>query len=121
MQMADDTHARKVKRRDARARRSAWLGRLLFSLTGMGLLLTLRLYPGTIEATVLWFHDVPTRSAVHQLDAPVDVNVRRMPTDVVPVRRGGALAPHQGQSGENAHLQQARAVQNQLQSLDPGR
>lgn len=122
METAGQTHVRTLKRRDARARRSAWLGRVLFSLTGMGLLLILRQSPGTVEDVVLWFHDVPVRDTAQHLNAPTDINVRRMPADVVPVRRGGALTANAGHSAQNADLQdQAQAVQSRLNQLDPSR
>ncbi|WP_415402102.1 hypothetical protein [Tateyamaria sp. SN3-11] len=113
-------HERKLERRAARTRRSKWLGRLLFSLTGMGLLLLLRLNPDAIEAAVAHLHDVPSRSQIATLQTPEAVQVRTMPTDVTPVRRGGAL-PGNGTRAPQADTQaQADNVAHKLRSLSPG-
>ena len=53
--------------------------------------------PGIVEDVVALAHDVPPRTPTHTLEAPRDVHVRRMPTDVVPVRRAGTAAPSETQ------------------------
>lgn len=111
-------HARILERRAARARRSKWLGRMLFSLTGMGLLLVLRMNPGIVEDVVALAHDVPARTQTASFDAPQDVFVRHMPGDAVPVRRGGALP--QGTSAADDTQAQADAVARTLGALKPG-
>ena len=111
-------HARILERRAARARRSKWLGRVLFSLTGMGLLLVLRLNPGIVEDVVALAHDVPPRTQTASFDAPQDVSVRHMPGDAVPVRRGGTLP--QTVSATDDTQAQADAVARTLRALNPG-
>jgi len=113
-------HARTLERRAARARRSKWLGRLLFSLTGMALLLVVRMNPGIVEEVIAAAHDVPRQNTAAAFDAPDQVMVRRMPADVVPVRRGGAL-PGSGTHASPEHTQaQADAVGQTLRGLAPG-
>lgn len=113
-------HERKLERRAARTRRSKWLGRLLFSLTGMGLLLLLRLNPDAIEAAVAHLHDVPSRSQIATLQTPEAVHVRTMPTDVIPVRRGGALPGNGTRAPQGDTQAQADDVAHKLRSLSPG-
>ncbi len=121
--MAKDRHdparqARILNRRAARTRRSKWLGRLLFSLTGMGLLLALRLNPGIVEEVVAMAHDVPKRSQPANFEAPEPVHVRHMPRDVVPVRRAGTLP--QTKMASDDTQQKADALANTLRGLNPG-
>ncbi|WP_299201958.1 hypothetical protein [uncultured Tateyamaria sp.] len=121
--MAKDRHdparqARILNRRAARTRRSKWLGRLLFSLTGMGLLLALRLNPGIVEEVVAMAHDVPKRSQPANFEPPEPVHVRNMPRDMVPVRRAGTLP--QTQTASDDTQQQADAIANALRGLNPG-
>ena len=113
-------HARKLERRAARARRSKWLGRVLFSMTGMGLLLLLRLNPGAIETIIAHLHDVPPRSQIATLQTPETVHVRSMPADVVPVRRGGTLPGNGPRAPERQVHSQADDVGQTLRSLSPG-
>ena len=113
-------HERKLERRAARTRRSKWLGRLLFSLTGMGLLLLLRLNPGAIEAVVAYLHDVPARSQIATLQSPETVQLRSMPADVVPVRRGGALPGTGTRAPQRDTQAQAEDVGQTLRALSPG-
>ncbi|WP_189369204.1 hypothetical protein [Tateyamaria omphalii] len=105
-------NARVLERRAARTRRSKWLGRLLFSLTGMGLLLALRMNPGILEDVVAMAHDVPPRAESSTFEKPADVHVRQMPKDVVPVRRGGTL-PRTTSISDNTQ-QQAATIANAL-------
>lgn len=112
-------HARILDRRAARTRRSKWLGRLLFSATGMGLLLALRMNPGIVEEVVAMAHDVPPRSQAARFDTPAEIQVRQMPDDAVPVRRGGTLP--QGTSASQDTQAQADSVANTLRALIPDR
>ncbi|MEL6620688.1 MAG: hypothetical protein AAFY39_10440 [Pseudomonadota bacterium] len=84
--------ARVLERRAARARRSKWLGRMIFSLLGMGMLIGLRMHPDIVEDIVRLAHDVPPRTQHATLSAPTEVEVRHMPGDRVPVRRAGSVA-----------------------------
>ncbi|MBY5934234.1 hypothetical protein KUV51_14590 [Tateyamaria omphalii] len=111
-------HARILERRAARARRSKWLGRVIFSMTGFGLLMILRMNPGIVEDVVALAHDVPPRTQDSSFEAPSDVHVRRMPTDAVPVRRLGSSAP--GQTEQVDIQAQADDVANTLRALTPG-
>ncbi|WP_299045902.1 hypothetical protein [uncultured Tateyamaria sp.] len=113
-----ERHARILNRRAARARRSKWLGRLLFSMSGMGLLLLLRMNPGIVEDVVALAHDVPPRTQTASFDAPQSVNVRQMPGDAVPVRRGGTL-PQATRAPDDTQAQ-ADAVARTLRALNPG-
>jgi hypothetical protein len=119
------TKERILKRRAARARRSKWLSRLLFSLTGVGLLLLLRTYPGVVADAVSYMHGPGAdRSGPGVIAKPSDIRVRTMPGDAVPVRRGGTL-PGNGGSGApenpaNQTTAQADRVADQLRSLSPG-
>ncbi|MEL7132436.1 MAG: hypothetical protein AAGK77_08490 [Pseudomonadota bacterium] len=106
--------ARILERRAARARRSKWLGRLLFSLTGMGLVVLLRMNPGIVEdAVVLAYGQTSSEQS-----ATSAVAERHMPKDAVPVRRGGALS-QTAQTTTNAQ-DQADDVANRLRHLTPG-
>ena len=87
----DARKARMLERRAARTRRSKWLGRVIFSLTGFGLLALLRMHPDIIEDIVAYAHDVPARHETATLAAPETVVVRTMPNDTVPVRRAGTV------------------------------
>ncbi|KIC50910.1 hypothetical protein [Tateyamaria sp. ANG-S1] len=112
-------HARILERRAARLRRSNWLRRLVFSLTGMGLLLLLRMNPSVVEDVVAMAHDVPPRTQQQSgFEAPQDVHVRRMPTDAVPVRRLGATYPTNTQQIDVQA--QANDVAQTLRTLPPG-
>ncbi len=110
-------HARILDRRAARARRSKWLGRVLFSFTGLGLLLALRMNPGFVEQVIAAAHDVPPRSHAAQFDAPADVQVRQMPRNAVPVRRGGT--PADAILASDDTQAQADAVAKALRGLAP--
>ncbi|MEX0371687.1 MAG: hypothetical protein AB3N09_13730 [Tateyamaria sp.] len=111
-------HARILERRAARARRSKWLGRCLFSLSGFGLLLLLRLNPALVEDVVAVAHDVPRRTTTAEFEAPSTVQVRQMPRDVVPVRRAGVQPQPVSQSDQTQA--QADAVARTLRGLSPG-
>lgn len=91
MEMAQLDYARrnerKLQRRTGRARRSKWLGRLLFSLTGMGLVILLRMNPAIVADVVAYAHQAD-QSRPPIIGKPSDVRVRVMPADAVPVRRG---------------------------------
>jgi len=83
-------HQRTLKRRAARTRRSKWLGKLLFSLTGMGILLVFRLTPELPEKVAIFIHDMQKgKSAPAAPPDQTQAQVRFMPADKVPVRRGG--------------------------------
>ncbi|APX10843.1 hypothetical protein [Tateyamaria omphalii] len=112
-------HARILERRAARTRRSNWLRRLVFSLTGVGLMLLLRMNPGLVEDVIAMAHDVPPRAQQDSsFDAPRDVHVRRMPTDAVPVHRLGATSPADPQQIDAQA--QANDVASTLRTLVPG-
>ncbi len=110
-----------LNRRAARAKRSKWLGRLLFSLIGMGLLMLLRLYPETV-ADVVALAQMP-KSEQHpqpMIQRPSDVLVRRMPNDAVPVRRGGALPGNGSSVPQTDTRAQADSIAQQLRDFAPG-
>ena len=79
-----------LDRRAARARRSRWLGRLLFSLTGMALLVVLRMNPEVVGEVIAWSQGATAGKTAPVLSRPTDIRVRAMPGDTVPVRRGGS-------------------------------
>ena len=110
-----------LNRRAARATRSKWLGRLLFSLTGMGLLMLLRMYPDSV-ADVVAFAQMPKSEQHAQpfIQRPSDVLVRRMPNDAVPVRRGGTLPGTGTGTPEGDTRAQADALGQHLRGLTPG-
>ncbi|MEM8656038.1 MAG: hypothetical protein AAGF36_14955 [Pseudomonadota bacterium] len=110
--------ARVLERRAARERRSKWLGRLLFSLTGMGLVVLLRMHPGIVEDAVRLAYGHPPAAQNDAIAAADDTQVRQMPKDVVPVRRGGAL-PQTSRTDIDTQAQ-ADDVANSLRSLAPG-
>jgi hypothetical protein len=86
-------HERKLARRAARARRSKWLGRLLFSLTGVAMMLGLRANPEVVEDVVAWA--VTANSASAQAGSavdPTDQLVSAMPRNSVPVRRANSVS-----------------------------
>lgn len=119
-----DRHERTLRRRSGRARRSRWLGRLVFSLTGMGLVLLLRVNPEIVADTVSYVSaaDQNQRGVITR---PSDVQVRTMPASAVPIRRGGSLqaqAPQgTGPDMQNPDLQnQADALSVQLANMRPG-
>ncbi len=124
MDMAQLDRARALERthdrRAARARRSKWLGRMLFSLIGMGLLLLVRLNPGLAADVVAWSHGVNGNGAAPTLSKPTDIHVRKMPSNVVPVRRGGDLPGGDTRAPQPDAQAQADAVGNALRSLSPG-
>ncbi|WP_299375900.1 hypothetical protein [uncultured Tateyamaria sp.] len=118
MKPAQHTHDRVLARRNARARRSRWLGRALWSLTGIGLMSVLRLYPEATADALAYLHDVPPRTTQATLTQPETVEVRHMPRDTVPVRRAGALAL----TGPDpvAPQTQANTLGQTLRDLKPG-
>lgn len=79
---------RMFERRAARTRRAKWLGRVVFSMTGMALTLTLYLNPNLASQLVEWTQGTDVPQALRTAEKPVDVYVRSMPSDVIPVRRG---------------------------------
>lgn len=111
---------RRFERRAARTRRSKWLGRLLFSLTGMGLLLLLRLNPEMIANAVAWSQAGAGQSDPRVLSKPADVHVRVMPSDSVPVRRGGSLPGNGTHAPQGDTAAQADALGQTLRGLSPG-
>ncbi|WP_299732583.1 hypothetical protein [uncultured Tateyamaria sp.] len=82
---------RTYARRAARTRRSKWLSGVLFSLTGMALMLVLRLNPDLVDGIAALTPGTPVPNDLRTIEEPVDIHLRAMPRDVVPVRRGGAL------------------------------
>lgn len=125
MDMAQLDRARRLERtferRAARAKRSKWLGRLLFSLTGVGLLLLLRMNPTMVADTVSYLHGSGTERAGPSVIAkPSDVHVRTMPSSAVPVRRGGTLPGNGTRAPQHDTHAQAEGVANTLRGLSPG-
>ena len=115
------TQERKLDRRAARTQRSKWLGRLLFSLIGMSLLLFVRLNPELVMKAALVVQGMKSQQESASLTAPAGEVLRKMPKDFVPVRRGGDL-PGNGTRAPQKDVQlEADAVSDQLQSLDPSR
>ena len=111
-------HVRVLERRAARARRSKWLGRCLFSLSGMTLLLALRMNPDVLEQVIAHAHDVPRRTDTGEFQAPQDVLVRHMPRDVIPVRRAG-VGPETARQDHQTQAQ-AEQVADKLRVSAPG-
>ncbi|MEP4553607.1 MAG: hypothetical protein ABJR46_15820 [Tateyamaria sp.] len=112
---------RKFKQREARSQRSKWLGRMIFSLTGMGLLLFLRLNPEVIIQAMSTAQSFKGEQDTASLSNASGTFVRKMPDSFVPVRRGGNL-PGNGTSAPQQQTQsQADAVSNQLRELSPTR
>ncbi len=95
MDMAELDRARSLERtyarRAARTRRAKWLGGALFSLTGMGLMLVLRLNPDLVEGIAALTPGTHVPEDLRVIEEPEEIQVRTMPRDVVPVRRGSAL------------------------------
>lgn len=112
-------HERILNRRAGRARRSRWLGRLVFSLTGMGLLLMLRMNP-TIVADVVGYVYAADHATPSMVAKPSDIRVRVMPGNTVPVRRAGTLQEKTSQSAQPDTQAQANAVGTQLKDMDLG-
>ncbi|WP_299281203.1 hypothetical protein [uncultured Tateyamaria sp.] len=116
-----DKHARVLKRRARRTRLSKWLGRLIFSLIGVGLMLGLRAYPNVVQDVIAWAHDTPQAGATNRAFAkPSEVRTRIMLTDKVPVRRGNALPGHGATPPANDTQAQADAIGHTLRTFDPG-
>ncbi|MEL6450191.1 MAG: hypothetical protein AAFQ19_02945 [Pseudomonadota bacterium] len=113
---------RLYERRAARARRSKWLGRLLFSLMGMGLLLGLRTHPEIVSDVIVWAHGTKPPASAQQrtIAPPSDIHVRVMPSDAVPVRRANTL-PGTGTRPATTDAQgQADALGQALRGFTPG-
>lgn len=111
---------RKYDRRAARTRRSKWLGRLLFSLTGMGLLLLLRMNPAVVSDVIAWSQDTQRPQDPRVIAKPDDIHVRAMPSNSVPVRHGGTLPGHGTGAPRTDKQAQAETLGAMLRSLDPG-
>lgn len=118
--MTQDTtrQERILERRAARTRRSKWLGRVLFSLTGMALLLALRMNPGVVEDVIAMTQGAEAHAQAQSQNTDAKADRRQMPRDVIPVRRGGALP--QGTNANQDTQTQADAVANTLRGLAPG-
>ena len=96
MDKAEPEHAQKLERiyarRAKRTRRAKFLGAVLLALTGMVLTVSLRMNPGLAEQIVAWSHGTDVPYGLRDVDNSEDVEVRTMPKDVVPVRRGSTLS-----------------------------
>ncbi|MEO9684395.1 MAG: hypothetical protein ABJF86_05680 [Tateyamaria sp.] len=112
---------RKFKRREARSQRSKWLGRVIFSLTGMGLLLFLRLNPEVIIQAMSTAQSFKGEQDTASLSSASGTLVRKMPDSFVPVRRGGSLPGNGTRAPQQQTQSQADAVSNQLRELSPTR
>ena len=110
---------RKLQRRAARARRSQWLGRLVFSLAGMGLFLVVRMNPEMLNDTVAYVQN-HKNTAPQMITKPADIRVRTMPASAVPVRRGGNLPGHTRQIPRDSTQSQAETISAQLTNMAPG-
>jgi hypothetical protein len=114
-------NARILGRRATRAKRSKWLGRLLFSLTGMGLLLVLRLNPEMVADAVSYAQSTRSEAAARpMIGTPSDVLVQRMPGNAVPVRKGGTLPGNGTHPAQNNTQAQAETLGQQLGNMRPG-
>lgn len=113
-------HTRTLERRAARARRSRWLGRVLFSLTGMGLLLLIRMNPDMVGTIVAWSHNASAPAPERVLTPPSDIRISAMPGNSVPVRRGATPPGHGTRAPQQDANAQADAVADTLRSLSPG-
>ena len=82
-------HERTFERRAARTRRAKWLAGTLFALTGAGMMLSLFLHPQLISDVITLTNGTEVPEALRTVQKPDDTHVRSMPSDVVPVRRGG--------------------------------
>lgn len=110
---------RKFARRAARTQRSKWIARFLFSLTGMGMLLFLRLNPELMMEAVSAAQGMKGQKDTASTSAPGGTFVRNMPKDIVPVRRGGNLPGNGTRAPQQQTQFQADAVNDQLRGLDP--
>ncbi|WP_299151063.1 hypothetical protein [uncultured Tateyamaria sp.] len=118
---SSDKHARVLKRRARRTQLSKWLGRLIFSLMGVVLMLGLRAYPNVVEDVIAWAHDTPRAGSPDRVFAkPSEVQTRIMLTDKVPVRRGNTLPGHGTSPPGNDTQAQADAIGHTLSTFDPG-
>ncbi len=111
------TKERILERRAKRARRPKWLGRLLFSLIGVGIFLVLRMHPTLVTDVVAYAHQ-PDSSSPPVIGRPSDIQVRIMPTDAVPVRRG--LHQPQSTTARTEPNMHATAVSTKFKSITPG-
>ncbi len=117
MAMADTYHIRTLERRAARTRRSKWLSRIIFSLSGFGLMLFLRFNPEVALDVVTWVEIQRENSEVaRDLSLP---QVRIMPLDRVVVRRGTQTEPRPQVSSKDAQAQ-ADSVSHTLQNFKVG-
>ncbi|MEO9575467.1 MAG: hypothetical protein ABJ263_08325 [Tateyamaria sp.] len=82
-------HERAFERRAARTRRVKRLVGTLFALIGAGLMFSLFLHPQLISDAVAWSHGTDVPEALRTVEKSDDTHVRSMPSNVVPVRRGG--------------------------------
>lgn len=113
-------HERKLNRRAARARRSKWLGRLLFSMTGMGLLLLLRMNPEMVADAVSYAQSTRAEAAARPVIAkPGDITVQRMPSNAVPVRKGGTLPGNRAQAPRHDTQARAESLGRELGNMRP--
>ena len=111
---------RKFERRAARTRRSKWLGRLLFSLTGMGLLLLVRMNPGVVADVIVWSQGNPEAGQSRTIAKPTDIHVRGMPSNQMPVRRGGSLPGNGTRAPQGDTQSDADVVADALRGFNPG-
>ena len=120
MQRTPTHRTRTLDRRAARARRSKWLSRVLFSVMGAGLLLFMRLNPAAMADIVAWAHNTNRGTQHSMLSHPVAIDVRAMPRDVVPVRRGTALPGHGTHAPADDTQAQTSASADTLRARKPG-
>lgn len=86
MKMDDPKYARSLERREARARRSNKLGRLLFGCLAVGITLTIRLNPAVVTDIGTYFASTSGTSKTRML--PGVQPVSQMPLNKVTVRKG---------------------------------
>lgn len=91
----------------------------MFSLTGMGLLLVLRMNP-TIVADVVTYVHAGDHAGPSMSAKPSDIRVRTMPGNTVTVRRAGSLQKDTRHSAQPDPQAQANAVGTQLKDMDLG-
>lgn len=117
---------RTFARRAARTQRSKWLTRFLLSMTGMGLMLFVRLNPSVVEDVMAWSQGTSHTTAQPAFTKPADARatdkrVRVMPSNFVPVRRGGDLPGNGNHAPQGDAQAQADAVSKTLHGLSPSR
>ena len=82
-------HERAFERRAARSRRVKRLVGTIFALIGAVMMFSLFLHPQLMSDVVAWSHGADVPEALRTAEQSDDLHVRSMPSDAVPVRRGG--------------------------------